>query len=44
MTIDERRKYLHKMKPLYHQATRSQRLALLTDKSTDLHRFPPIFS
>jgi len=27
MTLDERRKYLHKMKPRYHQATRSQRSA-----------------
>jgi len=40
MTIDERRKYLHKMKPLYHQATRSQRSALLTEMQavTGLHR------
>jgi hypothetical protein len=40
MSIDERRKYLHKMKPLYYQATRSQRSALLTEMQavTGLHR------
>ena len=40
MIIDERRKYLHKMKPLYHQATRSHRSTWLTEMQavTDLHR------
>jgi len=40
MTIDERRKYLHKMQSLYRRATRAQRTALLTEMEhvTGLHR------
>ncbi len=40
MNINERRKYLHKMQPLYQKASRSQRTALLTEMEavTGLHR------
>ncbi len=40
MTIDERRKYLHKMQSLYRRANRPQRSALLTEMEqvTGLHR------
>ena len=40
MDVNERRKYLHKMKPLYQHATRSQKSALLTEMEavTGLHR------
>ena len=40
LTINERRKYLRKMQPLYHNASRQQRTALLTEMQivTGLHR------
>ena len=40
MTIDERRKYLHKMQPYYRQASRTERSRLLTEMEqvTGLHR------
>jgi hypothetical protein len=40
MTLDERRKYLHKMQPIYRRARRTQRSALLTEMEqvTGLHR------
>lgn len=40
MDINERRKYLHKMKPLYQKASRSQKSILLTEMEavTGLHR------
>ena len=40
LTINERRKYLRKMQPIYRQASRKQRTALLTEMQivTGLHR------
>ena len=40
MTVDERRKYLHKMQPYYRRATRTERSRLLTEMAqvTGLHR------
>ena len=40
MTIDERRKYLHKMQPYYRRASRAERSRLLTEMEqvTGLHR------